>query len=181
MATQPRKRTQREYESRLHDFRVKQQLTVVELAEAAETNVNMIVGLANGSTAPTDREGHIKPVVARISEVLDTPVEDLFPRYFCKLLTSGESVTLEQLVWSLYVQYTPDQVFDIKEFNQILELELDQIELDVIKARYFQGESLRDASAHLPISEEYIRTVEARALRKLRRPSSSMRHFDRRI
>ncbi len=101
----------------------------------------------------------------------------IFPRYFCALAAGSDGVTIEQLKNALYVSYTPDQVFDIKEFNRVLESELDEIELQVIHARFYQNESLRQITSYLNVSDETVRSVEARALRKLRRNTSRMRDF----
>ena len=169
-------RYNKEYPNNLHKYRVKKGFTVEALCEAAETNNNMISKLASGESPPLDHEGRVKSVVQRISDILDVPIEDLFPRHICRF-DQYTAVTEDQLIDVLYSPATPATIHDVREFNRVLAASLSAKELHVIEARYYRGLSLRDAMVELNMSQEGVRQVEAKALRKLRHPKSGMQSF----
>jgi transcriptional regulator with XRE-family HTH domain len=172
----PRVRANREYESNLHSFRVKQGLTVKQLAEYVGTNVNMIVSLANGSVAPV-HNGEIKPVVVKLCDILDATVEELFPRYKFQISTCRDGATDEQINDSLQTYMAPDREFDFKEFNALVTRILDEKEMAVIKSIYYDADLITQVASDMHLTREGVRSIEARALRRLRGQYSEIRAF----
>ena len=77
-----------------------------------------------------------------------------------------------------------DQIDDIierihrEELHSAIEKELEEIperEATVIRKRYFEGMTLKEAGKHIGVTPERVRQLEARALRKLRRPQAARR------
>jgi hypothetical protein len=65
-----------------------------------------------------------------------------------------------------------------EELHSAIEKELEEIperEAAVIRKRYFEGMTLKEAGKHIGVTPERVRQLEARALRKLRRPQAARR------
>jgi hypothetical protein len=86
----PSYRSERDYESPLHEYRVAAGLTIKELAAAVCSNGTQIGALANGTKSPLiesgANKGKLKDVAQSLCDFFNVDPADLFPRYFCKIV-----------------------------------------------------------------------------------------------
>jgi len=169
----------REYESSIHAYRVSRGLTLKNLSKAAEVSIGYISSLANGTRSPIfAMSGHVKPSVSRIAKVLRADVEDLFPRYFCKIKSDSDVDLLEaqlnEITVSTYSQVSAEEIVSRTQTRDKLGEVLNSLPVRqamVIRSRFFSMQTYSEIAQFLRVTVPRVQQIEATALRKLRHPS----------
>lgn len=167
----PQYNKNKEYESPLHEYRVDLGYTVLKLCALARIGKREIKGFAEGSMSPLyirgPKRGTIKPCVERLSVVLKTPFEDLFPRYFCSLVTQNY-VTDQILICS-------HSDIELPADEQMILLEKLSI-LDFLKPRHkeillkrLSGQRQSSIARELGFSREFISGIERNAIKRIKK------------
>lgn len=165
----------KEYESRIHEFRILRDLTVVALAKAAGTGYGDVADLASGITPPIysigTQTGTWKPQALRICKALRAEPEDVFPRYVCSI--KPDYLSQEQLASLSISEFSinsclpyNDAIEQAKEIYQGMS-HLSRQSLKVIICRYILGMTLDATGKFFGVTKERIRQIEYRSIRKL--------------
>jgi RNA polymerase sigma factor (sigma-70 family) len=133
-----------------------------------------MINLVNGSYAPLDKKGEIKPFVKEILEILNISLEDAFTEKQLKGFKKN----------SFTIEAKESQLTQIAEMKKPLEISL--IEKDVktlidtyvyslpekhrkiVKAIIYENRTLKDLAKELNVSRERVRQLFKNAIRKLR-------------
>ena len=176
----PHLKKNREYESLIGATRVARGFSIKDVCADAKVDPTTFCALQNGMESPLYvYTGYLKPTAKRICDVLDIDVEDAFPRYFCKIKTPENEIndlTQGQINEILNQKTeTPEMFLQLKQQSHIVSKLLSVLnprEEFVLKHRNgFDGSamSLNDIGVLLKISQERVRQIERKALRRLRR------------
>lgn len=177
MTVLPHYLSDREYESTLHEIRVSKGLTIKELANLAGVSKNAISSLANGMLSPVFEkrglEGQVRTAAHKIAKALGVCLEDLFPRYFCRL---GEGELTEDQYPGLMIAAPPDgfESFERHEIVEHLFRRLNWREEFVVQARFFEDLTLNETGKRLGVRQERVRQVEAKAIRKMKKAAKEL-------
>lgn len=169
MRTLPFYHHNKEYESRIHEFRVARGLRIKDLMDLTKGSQSEISALANGTISPLfAKDGDIKPLALKLMEVLGASFEDLFPRYSCELV---KEELLPGQIKDLFFPEDPEQPLDVLckeewmgEYRRHFKL-LDPRLQKVLNLRFFEGYTLKECGDSLGISRERARQLEEKALR----------------
>ncbi len=169
MRTLPFYHHNKEYESRIHEFRVARGFRITDLMNLTKGSQSEISALANGTISPLfDKKGDIKPLVLRLMEVLGASFEDLFPRYSCAL---AKDELLPDQIKDLFFPGDPQQPEDVLcekewagEYGRHFRLLNPRLQ-KVLNLRFFEGCTLQECGDSLGISRERARQLESKALR----------------
>jgi DNA-directed RNA polymerase specialized sigma subunit len=165
-----------QYESRIHELRVKKGLTVKALAEKAKVYISDVVSLANGTRSPFYKTTNtIKKQAQAIATVLNVDVQELFPAYFCMLPLHVESFEYSDIIEATMStsEHKPDEKIEADElWKHVKEaLKKNINNYLVLYYRYHEDMTLDEIGVILNKNSERIRQIEAKALRILRHPS----------
>jgi transcriptional regulator with XRE-family HTH domain len=180
----PHQREDREYESNLGLYRLDRHMTVKELCEAVGTDPTTYCALNNGMASPLYERGpkrnEPKPVVRSLLRFFDVELEDLFPRYACKM-PDQRWLTKDQLTGITHGRAgDPFQEIEDREYIGWLiryelfysrgqgSLESRKRRIMALRLYYWEGMSLREVGKVLGVQPERIRQMNARTLRGLR-------------
>ncbi len=168
---QPCFRTNREYESPLHEYRVAQGLTIAELTRKAGIKQQYISGLANGTISPLLRDGTVRPCAAKLCKFFNVDLEDLFPRYICSL---NMSYKFDAVNYETYSERIADSSYKDYENHECIQSLLQNSKLDkqqktMLHMYFFMGMSLREIGKSLHRCQENIRKILFKALKKIRK------------
>ena len=171
----------REHESPLGEYRVAAGLSTAELARRAKIPIGTISQLQNGMVTPIyqmgKRKGRWKEGALAIAEVLQVPVEDLFPRYACRLASTADLAPAQVCSISHTTSGADphDQVEAMDNLIKVLQ-PLDSKTRESILLVECLGLSLRDAGRVLGISGtrvgQLIYRAKCRAFRERYRGES---------
>lgn len=167
----PSYRINREYESPLHEYRVSKDWTVKDLVKHSNTHANNVCGLANGIMAPVVK-GKITKAAQNIAKALDVTIEDLFPRYFCKIV-NVDSFQKDQINNMSLSQHTlfeskNNRVIPAKDFWIKIKLYLKPKHFKIIFLRYKLGYTLQEVGDEFGLTREGIRQIEEKCFKKLK-------------
>ena len=165
-----------EYENKIAEIRVEEDITLKELGEIAGIGPGSIQGLQQGYLAPFYESGQLKPWVEKICRFFKATPAHIFPREICEIAKNEFSD--EQLTHFLVGKhsrngYDPD-VWQLRErlFQVISSLPTGRYRL-VILLRYFKEMTLSEIAEILMVSRTRVQQLEAKALRMLRHPNRS--------
>lgn len=181
-------RSNKEYESTIHTYRVAKGLKVCELAKMVGCEQSELSALANGTSAPflfaANRgrpKGTIKLHVEMLVEILEVPLSVLFPRYICDIERNRETGLLREQMPGITISQGSQNMTEDNRFKErrskTLKTALKTLsvrERTVIDRRFYWQETLTEVANWFNVSQERVRQIEARALRKLRHPSVAM-------
>jgi len=160
--------------------------TQAELSKLLEIRQDKIGLILNFKYNPVDRNGNWKILSMKLSEKLKCFPEDIFPKYFEKVIKNKYQIECDSKVWFDLIEYkqkTPEEKYIIEENKNFLQETLTKLnprEEKIIKMRFFEEKTLREIASEFNVSPDRIRQIEARAIRKLRHPLYT-RNIDRRL
>jgi len=165
-----------EYENKIAEIRLEEDLTLRELGEIAGIGPGSIQGLQQGYSAPFYQSGQLKPWVEKICRFFKATPAYIFPREICEIARnefSDEQLTHFMVGKHSRNGYDPD-LWQLRErlFQVINSLPTGRHRL-VILLRFFKEMTLDETSEILGVTRERIRQLEAKALRMLRHPNRS--------
>ena len=152
--------------------------SIPKFCEACGVCYSRVNGLLNMTESPLDRSGNVRPFVESIMEFLCEPFEVLFSEAQCQALETNKTerdVSAEQ-VFALMSNEAPCMYEQIETDDRkaLLAEALDQLtprEKRVLELRFFENMTLQRSADALGVSSrEYVRQIEAVALRKMRHP-----------
>ena len=174
-------------ENTVNQARVLKGYRIKDLAAMIGVCVGTLSKLINGMASPKyeygRRAGEIKPWVLKLSKILNSDIEDLFPREFCKIeIPSEKNLAGDPVAKNFIGSYSlhhsqgvfpESEIFkkEIKFFINKILLTVNEREEAVLRGRFFENKTLEDLSKVYGVQKERIRQIEARALRKLRHPT----------
>lgn len=174
-----------------------QGLTWHDLEVATGHEASSLMGLSTGAMSPvyelttkTHYAGQVKPVALAISEVLGVSLEDMFPRYVCRIRKDTDDMTDGQLIELSESQYSreaadprmngiveADAIEDMRKrlnFNELFREFLKPREELALRRRFGLDtgtpRTLDAIGREIGVSRNRVRQIEAKALRKLRNP-----------
>jgi transcriptional regulator with XRE-family HTH domain len=178
MSYGPSMRKGREYESRIGEYRILRGMTIKTLSEASGVSEGNIANLQNGMISPQylvgKKAGKIKPWVKCVCNVLRVDATTLFPFYFCEVRNGNENgFTQEQMpgfVINEHADKTPGEYYEElslqKAMSKVLASLPPRYEY-VLRLRFFDNLTFKEAGVFLGVNSERIRQIEAKALRML--------------
>lgn len=181
----PTYRTDREYESPLHEYRVAMGLTVRELSTYSGVNQSAICALANGSLSPLSerKTGILKQSARKLCDFFKVTPGDLFPRYICELDRKKTVIFAkfeDNFISDLYDNSDPYVNLVKSERRTALIRSINSLQIMERKFTcmyFFLGYSYREIATYYNVSVERVRQRIEKSLRKLRHP----KHFDLRV
>lgn len=157
----PPPRNQRDHESLINHYRVKQGLTIQALAKLAGVQFNTLVCLNNGTTSPLSPRGNgIKRSAQKIADALDVPLWRLWPRYFCHI--ERKKLTRDQVLEILHPESSP-----AIDWPWVYERVRNKRMFLVVRLRTM-GYSLEQIGGRIGVTREYVRQIELSAIRRLK-------------
>lgn len=133
-----------------------------------------MINLVNGTKAPLDRNGQVKPFVKEILEILNISLEDAFTEKQLKGFKKN----------SFTIEAKESQLMQIAEMNKPLEISLMEKDIKtlvdtyvyslpekhrkIVKALIYENRTLKDLAEELNVSRERVRQLFKRAIHKLR-------------
>lgn len=169
MPLQPYYKTNREYESPLHEFRVARGLSVKELAQKTEVNPSNICALANGMLSPLLADGTLRTATQRLCDFFNTKVSTLFPRYVCDM---NRSFKFDNMPFETWSERTAEHAFRefelVQTLNHLLSTAaITPMQLRIITCRYLQEMTLAEIAAKEGFTETRVRQVIEKGLTRL--------------
>lgn len=113
----PRVRENKDYESKLSEFRVAAGLTVKDICEKSGIRPSEYTVLNSGQRSPIGKDGKPIAQAIKLCTTLGTELSDLWPRYFCNIDHSNEYPS-DQIIESFHSGMnsdTPEQIYERKE------------------------------------------------------------------
>ena len=167
---QPCFRTDKEYESPLHEYRVAQGLTIAELTRKTGVTQQYISGLANGMISPLLQDGRVRPCAAKLCEFFNVDMEDLFPRYICSL---NRAYKFDVTDYETYSERIADSSYDnfenIEYVHSLLQnTPLSTQQIIMLHMYFYKEMTLREISEKLDICLYKIRSRLVMTLKKIR-------------
>lgn len=175
-------RKNREYESNLHKYRIRQNLTIKQLVKRVGVGQSIISALANGSLSPLyevkEKAGQLRPYAAKICEVLHATTEDIFPRYFCNIkIPATELINCQILDYSVS-RYSSDSAMNLEDYhislwqkealNAFFDYYGSTRVREIIISRVLDGCTLEEVGNRLNVSRERVRQIERKWLLRFR-------------
>jgi len=152
--------------------------TVYDLAKASGVAAAEIYRILNlKTTLYNTRRNKIRPVFLKLSEILKQLPEDLIPKnhWYEPLKKNKASIEMDlKDISYLLPGKNPDEILFIEEKKQIIQdalCKLTQREKYIIQNRFGLVDecTLEELGKNLKISKERVRSIEAAALRKLKK------------
>jgi len=175
----PSYRTNRYYESPIHAWRVANGLTIRELSSRTGVAQTQISALANGTMSPVkEKSGLLKKSAKALCAFFGLEMEDLFPRYFCKI-QEPKVTTWGQVEESFVSEFSRCQSEGIGTYSDELEtvtrirkmLSLLPCRRECMVTRYlYYGETLTSIAKDFRLSLQAIRIQVRCGLNHLRGP-----------
>ena len=172
----PGYRQNREYESNLSEARVQAGLTVRELCKIVDTNHGTYSALNSGTASPVSRDGSVKPIAQRFSDILSMELFDLWPRYFCKISHHVE-LSVDEVVDNFHhgmlsFDFADPELKLLKQekadmVNRLLS-KLTKKERHVVTMYYLNEMTLDDIGKRYGVTRERIRQILKDGMRRLK-------------
>lgn len=182
----PTYRTNREYESPLHEYRVAMGLTIRELSTYSGVTQTAISSLANGSTSPLceKKKGTLKQSARILCDFFKVSPGELFPRYICEL-DRKKSMLLakyeDNIISNISEGSDPYMYCEKLEKRKTLLRSLKSLapmEREFLSKYFFYGYTYMEIAAHYNVCPERVRQRIAKSLKKLRHPNHcQLRYF----
>lgn len=179
----------KEYESPLHEIRVRRGYTVDKLAKECKMQISQISALANGTMSPLDRKGNIRFEVLQLGKVLNIELTKLFPRYICEIYNDDDDLKIDhdgltqdqlnELTQSRrnVSEANPSCYFNSDRFWNIVKSVLTIEEFKLISEKYLFGNSFLEIGKNEKHTKQCMQIKINKILNKLRR-SSRMKYLE---
>lgn len=163
-------KSEHEKEANLNDFRLSKGLTIREVCSESGVSMDCYVALNNGTKSPVvergPNRGQLKETAKRLVEFFNADLEDLFPRYYCRIAENG-------LVPEQYDMFCSrlEQIDDVERRHDVRKAlnVLTTRERMVIRYRFAESETYRDIGRKIGVNAQRVSQIETKALQKLRR------------
>lgn len=162
----------REYESPILIIRDELGIKMKDLVAAVGCSHDTIYSLAYGVSWPVYRDGKLKPYVEKLSDVLGTPVEELFPMFFCKL--KPQTVDTDDVGISDYTLRISQDSEDLALLREryekvvgLMRLVLDKRRFTVMLMYFIDDMTYAEIGEHYKISRDRVGILLKSAISKL--------------